>query len=288
LGGTRFYAETSRELKEYAKAEPSLKKLVTLDPKNIEYKLMLGRNYIDLEQGKEAEEVLQEALNLKSDDNLLHHYAGVAYRLMKNYEQALVEINKSILSNAEFKPNYYELALNYDAMSDYANAVKSLDMLFKLDPNHIRGTLLGAELYGKIGDYDKAVVFYKKILKSQPEDWRSRINLANNYLKLTQPNEAGKEFIQALKQNPKSSEGWIGLGKIYEDRNDHLKAVSYYIKARDLDPSNPEVYYRLGYVFKDVGNRAQARSAFKKFLELDPKTKFKSVVEDELTDLEGN
>ncbi|MBK5257103.1 MAG: tetratricopeptide repeat protein, partial [Vicinamibacteria bacterium] len=216
--GHRLYKEQS-----FSKALVEYKKVLELDPANIEGTFYLGSSYHQLYvPGKDATKVnLEEAI--KNYEAILSATAAPADQkypiLKKNALSALIGIYAD------------------DPYRDFEASLKYADQLTGSDPGNIQNLFAMANLYEKFGKIDDAETAYKKAVEMAPRDPKACGALATFYNK-TLWDEKGVPLAQPV------ADGKVARGR-FNDAVDQLKVCA------ELDPQDPKGYYTVATFYWD-------------------------------------
>lgn len=126
----------------------------------------------------------------------------------KSYAQALLEYQKIIDKNRGNIPAYIQKSKCYEALFDYENAIKTIDIGISNNPSDKKLPAIKVEILQK-----KNEILYLK---------------ANNFLEKSAYLDALKTYLQI--EEP-SKEVLVKMGECYEKTNDIKKAYEYYNRA---------------------------------------------------------
>jgi len=191
------------------------KKIIALDPNNIQAKIKLG-NYLLTQSGgtKEAIEVLEDVVKMSPENEQANLYLGFGYLQEKIYDKAEKQFKWSVEKN----PNNYSalggLGDIYMKEKKYDDAIEQYDKAVKLietamasikDNNdfntmyQLRSILPSmyiqlADAYGNKGNNKEALANYNKVLEIYPDDVDTRIKLIELYEKSGENDKVIKEL----------------------------------------------------------------------------------------------
>lgn len=144
---------------------------------------------------------------------------GAEYMLNRNYDQALVYLNKAVQENNRHVKAYYNRGLVYaqlnrmqDAIADFSKAIE-------------------------IANYQKAYVAR-----------------ANAYYTINDAAKAMKDAETALSLDKNNPKAYFVLATCYDDQNDLNKALQYYNKALELAGDEPLFYMRRAILYGKMQN----------------------------------
>lgn len=253
-----------------------------------------------------AIDYLLQAIDADPDSPDLYYHLGEAYRLKKDYSNAINAYKKALTIDADFAPAY--LGRGLATLDGYpvkwkdakADLIKATD----LDSNLVEGYLKTAEITLTYNlDPDTAIKLIDKAHHSNPNDPQVYIEYAKVYLIQNQPQKALEEARVAFKLDisqleayhlvaeaavkmdqpalaleelifyciyrPDDAEALYWLGLAYQQKGDLEKAVAGYSKSIKTDPSLISTFLKRGQIYIDQGQFRLARTDFEKALSLD-------------------
>jgi tetratricopeptide (TPR) repeat protein len=209
-----------------------------------------------------------------------YFYLGLNYYKQGEYDWAISEYSRELISNPDSAMAYYHRAAAYSHKSRYDMTVSDYDKAIDIDPKFAEGFYnLGtiyteqgqieispklAEAfynrgnihYGK-GNYDMAVSDYTKAIEVHPRNTMVYINRGDAYREKGLCKEAILDFTKAIEMNPDDAhayneKSWI-LATCADDRyRDGEKAVALAKKAIDIS-SKPLYMNTLGAAYAEAG-----------------------------------
>jgi tetratricopeptide (TPR) repeat protein len=233
-------AETAIEKKDYASAEPLLKKVTAKDPTNYLAWFDLGFVYSALD---------------RTDDSI------VAYR-------------KSVAA----KPDVFESNLNLGLMlakTGQPDAEQFLRTATKLKPSaHIeegqaRAWLSLAKVVEKTKP-DEAIEAYHQASTLQPKDPEPHLSAGELLEKQERLTDAEPEYKQALALDPSSADALAGLANIYMRAQRYGEADDVLRKLVAVRPNDAGAHMQLGRILAIAGHNEDAITELQNALKLAP------------------
>lgn len=183
----------------------------------------LGKNYVMLKNFGKAEESLKKAIDLdKENEWYLDALYGV-YVQMDDYDNALKTVKKLI----EFHPDYkQDLANLYFENRKYRLALRTLDELdeefgISKDRDAIRNAI-----YNATGDDKDRIEYLQERIELQPENESNYLNLIYRYSERNNKKKAFEVAKKLLEQKPNSQLVHLALYKFYLDEGNYDKAIA--------------------------------------------------------------
>ncbi|MCB9033769.1 MAG: tetratricopeptide repeat protein [Chitinophagales bacterium] len=117
--------------------------------------LEMGDIYLKHNNYAMATNMYQQYIKLFPNDTGYYHLGNVL-RLQKQYEEAIINLEKSIHYNKNFQPAYSILGKLYNEQFDYNTAIMYLDAALKINPNADDYNERGMSYY-KLNNFEQAI-----------------------------------------------------------------------------------------------------------------------------------
>ncbi len=199
---------------------------ISVDPKDDYYRSYLVYVYYEMlkkcmKDGKfdEAFKYLEKAGKLLRDHRY-HFYRGLLLREMKNFDDAEIELRRSIDMKKDFSIGYFEL---------------------------------GNLLYAK-KEYDEALKMYLKAWESESTFLLPLLKMADLYIETGDLKSAKDVLLELTRKDENFSIAFSRLGVIENIRQNFKKAVEYFRKALSVEPRDWETRYNLSYSLMKIGD----------------------------------
>ncbi len=192
-----------------------LRKLVELNPENINFNLKLANALEKYGESYEAIIFYNQALKIAPDSAEVNCYLGNILASQGKLREAIKLYQKAIIAEPNSAKAHYNLG----------NAL--------------------AEFNKK----DDAIAHYSKALEIDPEFLDAHINIGITLEEQGQIIEAIGHYQKALIIGPKSALVLDKLASVYKKKKEYQKALSFYHKILEVMPENPIVYFNIACVY---------------------------------------
>jgi len=222
-------------------------------------KILVGRGWIHIKKQNysEAIEILQQAVQANPNYFLGWFNLGVAYRMVNQYDLALIAFEQSRDLNSQHLWNYIHIGEIYERMGAFEKAVESyLQGIAVMDNDTWRLRNKLAYLYERIERFNDAFNEYRLSLSENPNQPEIHNNLGVLYYKGNRFMEASSEFKEALRQNPTDLDARNNLGKIYAAMGNLEMAVKEFSRVLEMQPSHPTARHNLDQALKSLRGAA--------------------------------
>ena len=195
---------------------------------------------------------------------------AVLYYLKKDYESALIEINKA-LSIDPSNPKYYKIRgdILY-RLKRYEEALKEYDMAIRLDPDNPdyhndRGNALAG-----LKRYEEAIREYDTAIRLNPNDPRFHYNKALELKKLKRYKEALDEIEQAIRLNPNDPTYYWHKGVVLRELGLYKAALDEIEQAIRLNPNDASNHNSKAITLEELGQYEEALKEYDIAIGLEP------------------
>lgn len=233
-------AEAAIEKRDYASAEPLLKKVVATDPTNFQA-------WFDL---------------------------GFVYNAMGNASDSIAAYRKSVAA----KPDVFESNLNLGLMlaktgqpdaEQFLRAATTLKPTANVDEGHARAWLSLAHVLEN-SKPDDAIDAYKQAASLDPKDPEPHLSAGSLLEKENRFADAEQEYKQALALDPNSSDALIGVANVYMRGQRYAEADPILRKIIAMHPEDLSARMQLARILLVLGKNDDAIAQLQELLKLDP------------------
>lgn len=230
-------------IEDYAGAAEQLGYALDIDPSSEDRWRTLLSLYMQADDYVKSAEKGETALRYHPSSAMIHLMLGTDYNLMKEYDKALSNLNKSM-----------ELtdSVDYEAVSQIMSS-------------------MGDVYYAK-GDRDSAFVYYDKAISIDPDNLLALNNCAY-YLAVEgrDLDKAEEMSARTIKERPDDATSLDTYAWVMFRKKNYTEAMAYIDKAiaNSEDPSE-ELYHHAGDIYFMNGEPQKALEFWEKALALDP------------------
>ncbi|MGA2808948.1 MAG: tetratricopeptide repeat protein [Terracidiphilus sp.] len=208
-------------------------KIVSLEPKSVEDRMVLGQLYVVKHDQKKAEEQFKTA-------------------------QAIDPDAEEVVLN---------LARLYVESGDIDHAAKVIEAVPVADRTAKMETALGAA-YDQQKKTKDAIAAYQRATDMEPGDVRTQSALAQALLNDNQLDEALKQFKDLSEADPEDADNFIHIGEILRRQGKYEDALVAIRKARKKAPESLEAGYNEGLLLDVLGRYDEAAQVYEKMVDL--------------------
>jgi tetratricopeptide (TPR) repeat protein len=254
-------------------------KIVTLDPKSIEDRMVLGQLFTVKHQNDKAEEQFKAAQDLDPDSeevvlNLSRLYA-------ENGDLAHAAKVIEIVPESERTPKMeFALGAVYDQLKRPKDGIAAYKRAADMDPEDARTLGALAEALLKDNQLDEALKIYKQISAADPEDASTLVHVSEILRRQGKYEEALTTVKKAVKKDPDSLEAGYNQGLLLDVLGRYDEAAQIYEHMVDLtshangaytsDEKNNRAIFleRLGAVYHEENKVDEAIATYQKMIDL--------------------
>ncbi len=207
-------------------------KIVSLQPKSVEDRMVLGQLYLMKHQQAKAEEQFQTARSIDP-----------------NSEEVILNLARVYVEN-----------------NNLEQAAKIIESVPQSDRTPRMEFTLGAT-YDQLKRPKDAIAAYKRARDLQPGDPQTLNALAQALLSDNQIDEALAQYKDLSAADPENADALVRIADIERRQGKYEEALAAVRKARKIDPNNLEAGYNQGLLLDVLGRYDEAATTFEKMLE---------------------
>ncbi|MCU0286812.1 MAG: sulfatase-like hydrolase/transferase [Acidobacteria bacterium] len=201
-------------------------------------------------------------------DHTLYNELGTIYFMKKEYEKALVALNKSLEIETINPNSLSKLGEIYVLKNDYQTAETYLNKAREINPTLPKLYFNLAQVEEARGNIDKAIEYYKIEVENSPDAFKSAYNAAEDLRKTGHFEEAVEYYKKAIEGNPQFNIPYFMIAKCYLDRRSNIdEAIRLCEQGIEIKPMNKYTafgYYILSDIYSYKGNPARSGDYFAK------------------------
>lgn len=255
--------------RQFANGEQTLKKINSLDQRDINHRLLLARLKINRPEGsKEASQLIDEALSIEPDnvEALIHK---TIYLLKENKYAPAMSLAEQVDKKFPASPVGSMLKADiYLAQKQLDKALEYNRRAYEIKPNARLLNQIGG-LLAALGKTDEAVQLLESELDKNPQNLDAHFQVANLYLGQKKYGKAESHYQTILNEKPENVVILNNLAMIYHDQN-NPKALELAKKAFALSPDSAAIADTYGIVLLQNGQPKDALAKLQKAADLAP------------------
>lgn len=221
------------ELEKYELAVKDFTEVIKIYPNDYESFQELAYCWLQLDQFEKAIFYYDKAIQEEEREDF-YFFRGVCFKNLRQYKNAIEDIEKAIEINPEFRTFYVELANAYSSLPSEKTEQKIAN--------------------SKCLSYDKEFSLYKQ---GNNVSYKNHI-IAINYLK------------KAIEMDPQDVSTYWDLTDRYEEIEDYTNANLIYDKLEKMTPEDADIYYFRGKNYYYLNNLEKAIGNFNEAIEIEP------------------
>lgn len=257
----------------WAEAKPIFQKAVSLDPKNKEAQLSLGRCFYRTGKYEDALDCAKIAVALDPTNSEAIHLLGGCYYELTNYTNAADAFKKwSSMEPTNFSSWYWlGRSLFSCDLTNYTEAVEAFRKCSRMEPTNFHSWYwLGRSLLScNLTNYAEATDAFRKCTAIEPTNYYSWYWLGRSLTADGHDKESLAAFKSALKIKPGDPYAtyWLGIAFYHEKQYEKAaEALQHVVKIQPEFDS----YYWLGSALYAVDRYKEAIASFQSALKIRP------------------
>ena len=238
-----------------------LKNALQENPNFLAARILLGKTYILLEQGADAEKQLTDANKLGADLSVTLIPLAQAYLLQEKHQLIIDNIDPKGQSRTTQSELLAYRGHAYLALRDTTKATNAFAESERLNPDSDRAFTGQAIVLLHKGKLEAAAKSAEQATKLNPdsyEAWNAKASISHAQGKL---NIATKEYERSLSLKPQHIDTRIARIGIYIDQKEYQKASADIAYLRTEFPMDPQSAYLLGVLHEKQGAFEESEKA---------------------------
>jgi type IV pilus biogenesis/stability protein PilW len=197
--GRGYLDETNRR-----KAYAELVQAIQLDPKNADYRLLLGTLFLYSGELISAEREIKKALEYSPDFGDARNNLGLVYVEQGRLGEAVEEFEKAIANYSYRTPEvaYFNLGRSSYLLGNYVEAVDAFGRSLDIASANEEALFFQGRSYVKLGRLSEAATSFSKALKLNPDSVRTHYELGVVLFKLSREEAASSHFEKVVELDP--------------------------------------------------------------------------------------
>jgi arylsulfatase A-like enzyme/Tfp pilus assembly protein PilF len=187
-----------------ATAIPLLEHVVANDPQIPHAQYFLGVAYKEMREYDKAILHLDKAIQLVPDSMMAHYEIALALYQKGDLKPSATHLEIVVEHSPDWTDARFSLAAIYARTDHIPEALANLDTTLELDPNHYRANLLRGRILSLEGDPAGALANLEKAALVEPKSVEAHQFLAEAYSQLGQEADAARERVEAEQLKPSS------------------------------------------------------------------------------------
>jgi tetratricopeptide (TPR) repeat protein len=254
-------------------------KIVTLDPKSVEDRMVLGQLYTVRHQNEKAEEQFKAARDLDPDSEEVVLNLSRLYAENNDLDHA-VKVIESVPESERSPKMEFALGAVYEQLKRPKDAIAAYKRAVDMDPEdvHTMGSLALALLNDN--QLDEALKVYREMADADPEDAGNLVHISEILRRQGKYDEALAVVKKASKKDPDSLEAGYNEGLLLDVLGRYDESAQVYEHMVDLtshangaytaDEKNNRAIFleRLGSVYHEQNKVDEAISTYQKMVDL--------------------
>lgn len=194
---------------------------------------------------------------------------GLVFLSLKNYEQAINDFNRAIELNKNISEFYNNRGYTFFAKNETEKANADFNQAIKLKPNYADAYMNRGRCYLIQGNLELAIRDLSRAIELNPYLIDAYSLRASAYTHLKKYKLAIVDFSEAIKVNPGITELYNSRGILYCYEKKYDLAIIDFDRAIELSPKDPKAYNNRGNVYATIGLIERAIADFTRVLNID-------------------
>jgi tetratricopeptide (TPR) repeat protein len=212
----------------------------TLSSKDPEVMTLLAQGYIKTNRPKDAIDILVKAKAIKADDANIRLQLVELYKKTDQQKKSLEEMKQllTIKRDAKILLSYAQSLYDDGKFKEAQDAVEDIKAT---DPENIEALMILARALRAQKKLDPSVEIYKEISYINPNYAPALYERADVHILQNKPQWAKTFYDRAIRSDPNCGMAYLGLARMAKVQKNNILYLQNLDKAIQLDPNNPEI-----------------------------------------------
>lgn len=249
-----------------------LTQIEKMESPSMEFLLTKASIFSQIKDSKNAIKFFREALAISEPEDRDEIYLDLAmeYENLNDYRNAVMVLKEAIKSNPHNEGAIYEIAFCYDQLGEYSSAIQCYSDYIDENPYSFTAWYNLGNAYSKVENFEKAIWAYDYCILINEDFGPVYFNLGNAYMSQEKFLLAIEQFHKCMEVDGDDPMALCYIGEAHEQLNELELASHFYRRSLELAPMLPDAWLGLGIVEDLKGNTKEALVLIHKAAELDP------------------
>ena len=239
---------------------------------NPEVYLTKAALFSQLRDSKNAIRYFRLAINLCEPEDRDEIFLDIAmeYQNLNQFKEAIEVLKEAIRINPSNEGALYEIAYCYDRLGDYQQAINCYTSFIDENPYSFTAWYNLGNAYSKSENFERSIWAYEYSILINSDFGPTHFNVGNAYLTMEKYHKALEHFHECIRLDGEDAMALCYIGEAHEQLNELDLAKHFYKRSLELSPLLPEGWLGLGIVEDLMGNTREGIIMIHKALEFDP------------------
>ncbi len=166
----------------------------------------------------------------------------------RNLDEGIKLFNKMIETDPDNYMLYYQRGIAYRDIKDYENAIADFQKCINLKPNDSGAYFQLGGVWSDQGEIEKSISFYSKAIEVEPSDIEAYASMGIMKTMVGRINSGIEDLNKALKINPSDPLLYFVRAQIKEVKGDCEGAIDDYEKSMSFDPDSINLKINIAWI----------------------------------------
>lgn len=225
--------------------------------------LALGRDYFRVGKDETAYYLLRRVIELNPDELEALEILGRIYTDWQHYTLAEGTFQSIIQKDSTYLNAYYHLGLIYLQRNDYQRAVRMFEQIRALEPIPNPQVLLSlGDLYLDNNDAENAMSVYEQLAEQEPTEGLGHLGMGLTLESQGDTARAVDHYVKALHLSPDLNKARERLATLLAEKERWDDALKLYQEAWQRDSTDINALLQMGEIQREKGDTLAAIAVF--------------------------
>ena len=218
----------------------------------------------------QAIELIQKAIQVRSDRPAYYVNLATALRSLKRYEDAIACCRRALTVQPDLPEAYLNLGLAHQGAAHWAHAEQAFRWVAENRPTDSRGPQALANCLREQGRTSDAIALYREALGRNPDDAAAHLGLGTLLLTEMSPAAAEPHLRRATELVPEAVTAWTNYGSCLVKLAREREAIQVLQEGLRRAPNDLGLGVNLGQAWLGCGDTRVAENCFNAVLSFQP------------------
>jgi tetratricopeptide (TPR) repeat protein len=246
-----------------------MREAILIDSTQSRYYHLLSDLFMDINNSSKALMTMRKAGQLFADSVITQLKLSETLLILKEYQEAIVVLNRVIGKNPQNAEAYFMLGLVFRETGEESKAINSLQTATEMDAKLTDAWILLGNIW-EPKKPDLAERYYKTATEVSPQN----ISALHSYAFFLQNNGKIEEALELYRRinliNPKYPDAYLNAGILYLEQKNTESALEQFNILTKIAQTDPRGFFFKGLTFYQTNRIDDARRELQNALNLDP------------------
>lgn len=229
---------------------------------------LLGMEYLYMEDFEHAKFYFMKCLEKDETDYSALYNVIYCFDYLEQHQEAIDYLNDFLNKNPYCEVAWHQVGKQYSELGDFHKALAAFDFAIISDDRFIGAYLEKGKVLEELKEFELAIESYSVTLGLDDPTSFALLRIGKCYEKLGNNDLALQFYTKCVEEDALLDKGWIAITDFYYRKKNFQKALYYIEKALNIDTENVLYWKRYAKINKRLCLFEEAEHGFRRSIEL--------------------